>query len=134
VPDHETLLRVVRPKAAAVWMKDGKPSSAMFSDDPPFSADLERLADMAEVIARWTGGNGIVAFDCGIARNHGFYTRHEPELFPNSTEMNTAHCNVYGVAGTNDRKRRARALAETCRDSIRRMPDPVPPPSSQQAG
>lgn len=123
VPDTETLLRVVPPKAARNWMPAGVPSSAMFHE-PQFSADLERLADIDELAARWSGGNAIVAFNCGLAREHGFSTHHKPEPFPNSTATNEAHCDVYGVEGKNDRKKKARALAATCADSIRRHPDP----------
>jgi hypothetical protein len=112
-------------------MPGGVPSSAMFHE-PQFSADLERLASMPEMIARWSGGNGIVAFNCGTARIHGFHTRLEPEPFrPDQPELNEAHCNVYSSeAKDKKRKNNARALAATCQDSIRRHPDSVPLPDA----
>jgi len=116
-------------------MPSGVPSSAMFHE-PKFSADLERLADADELARRWNGGNGIVAFNCGIAREFGFDTRHEPEPFGmDLSAINDAHCNVYcDIAGDNARKKKARSLAATCKDGIRRKPDPVPPAAAKSAG
>ena len=115
-------------------MPSGVPSSAMFHE-PKFSADLERLADADELARRWSGGNGIVAFNCGNAREFGFDARHEPEPFgTDPTAINEAHCNVYcDIAGDNARKKKARSLAATCKDSIRRQPDPVPPAAAKSA-
>lgn len=114
VADSETLLRAIVPRAAAVWLPGGVPSSAIFSH-PKFSADIERLTTLAAVVDRWDGGNGVVAFSAGAARELGFRAHHEPE------HGNDAHANVYSDAPPAERKRQARKLAAsaTCRAKAR---------------
>lgn len=107
VPGEETLHRVIVPTAAAVWFPNGVLSSAAFSH-PVFSTDIARLTTPEQTLSRWPTGSGIVAFNCGSARDIGFDARHEPE------EGNAAHANVYSDFPTKERKRRARQLAELC--------------------
>jgi hypothetical protein len=108
VPDDDTLWRVIVPAAAAVRFPNGVLSSAAFSF-PVFSADIARLTTEDQALARWPTGSGIVAFDCGAARQVGFDARHEPE------HGNAAHANVYSDFSNSERKRRARQLATLCR-------------------
>lgn len=107
VPDDDTLHRVITPTAAAVWFPNGVLSSAAFSF-PVFSVDIARLSSAEQTLSRWPAGSGIVAFDCGQARQLGFDARHEPE------HGNDAHANVYNDFPANERKRRARQLAAAC--------------------
>ena len=104
VPDDDVLHRVVTPAAAAAWFPGGRLSSAAFNF-PVFSADVARLSPVADTLARWPAGSGVVGFGCGAARPLGFDARHEPE------HGNPAHANVFNPCPTNERKRKARQLA-----------------------
>lgn len=116
VDDSETLLRAITPKAAVAWLPNGVPSSAIFSH-PKFSADIERLTTLQNIVDRWGGGNGVVAFNAGYARSLGFHAHHEPE------EGNDAHANVYCDHSPNERKRQARKLAASCQIRVQPSPD-----------
>lgn len=105
VADGETLLRAVTPGAARTWIVDGRPTSAAFSF-PAFSSDVLSRTTVPDFLARWPAGSQAVAYSAGVARGLGFDARHEPE------HGNDAHTNVYCDLPANERKRRARRLAE----------------------
>jgi hypothetical protein len=107
VADAETLHRVIVPAAAAVWFPNGVLSSAAFNY-PVFSVDVAGLAPVANTLARWPAGSGVVGFGCGVARGLGFDARHAPE------NGNDAHADVHCAHPPNERKRRARQLAGLC--------------------
>lgn len=102
------MYRAILPAAAGSWLPGGKPSSAIFHH-PKFSADIASKVTVAELAGRWPDGTVFVAFTSGIARTLGFATHHEPE------HGNDSHANVYCDYPTNDRKKKARALAAQCR-------------------
>ncbi len=101
------MYRAILPAAVAVWLPDGKPSSAIFHH-PKFSADIADKTTLPELAGRWPVGTAFVQFTSGVARTLGFSAHHEPE------HGNDAHANVYCDHGTSDRKKKARALAAQC--------------------
>jgi hypothetical protein len=99
------------------WVPDQRrPSSAAF-DVPKFSVNIASLTSVEETVrqlavdlARAKGG--VVAFNCGRARQLGFDARHElDENFP----QNVAHAHVYFAGSGSSRKKHARRLAQECR-------------------
>lgn len=114
VPDGDHLYRVI---TTSDWWKAATdtPSSAAFKH-PSFSADIASKSSPKKTLDRFDIGSGLVSFNCGDARVIGFDSREEPDPeFP----KNLAHANVYNDAGSSERKRRARKLAEACRLVVR---------------
>jgi hypothetical protein len=90
--------------------------SFAFKVSSPFSVNVASIIGlegaihhMQEVLQRPEGG--IVSFNCGMARSHGYDARHEQN--PQYSE-NRAHANVYFDGSKSSRKRAAKKLAECC--------------------
>lgn len=103
------------------WVADqNRPSSAAF-DEPKFSVNVASLTtieqtarQLREDLHRPAGG--VVAFNCGRAREHGFDARLErDEHFP----ANQAHAHVYYDGGRSSRKKNARRLAQQARPILK---------------
>lgn len=109
VPDGDDLYRVI---TNSNWWKTDtdSPSSAAFSY-PVFSADIASKSSPKKTLCRFQPGSGLVRFNCGEARVIGFDPREEPD--PRCPE-NLAHANVYTEAGSSQRKKKARKLAQAC--------------------
>lgn len=93
----------------------GRPSSAAF-DEAVFSVDIASRTTPDETRRRFTSVIELVQFNCGAARAVGFETRDERDaMFPD----NNAHAHVYSIGyndlDKNQRKKKARRLAELCR-------------------
>jgi len=95
------------------WLADPerpRPRSAAFNW-PCFSVNIashttqQKAVEHLHTVLKCPQG-GIVSFNCGTAKDLGFDPRHEPE------EGNEAHANVYSDGRSNERKRRAKRLAE----------------------
>lgn len=115
VPPHEELYRLIT--TPDWWVADEqRPSSAAFKE-PKFSVNVASLTTIAETVAQLhqllgRPAGGVVAFNCGRARQLGFDARHEAdEQFP----QNAAHAHVYYSGNSTRRKKDARRLAEECR-------------------
>jgi len=68
-----------------------------------------------ELLEHFDEGTGLVAYQCGDARDVGFDPRHEPE------SGRCSHVNVYTSLGSSKRKTAARKLL--ARSEIRRVPN-----------
>ena len=95
---------------------ENRPSSAAF-DEPKFSVNIASLTTMEETTRQLRetlnkADGGIVSFNCGQAREHGFDARQEPdENYPD----NAAHAHVYYDGSKSSRKKNARRLVQLCR-------------------
>ncbi len=97
------------------WVADEKrPSSAAF-DAPKFSVNIASLTTKEETARQLHDDlnrpkGGIVAFNCGQAREHGFDPRQElDDRFPEN------HAHVYYEGSKSSRKKNARHLVQLCR-------------------
>lgn len=91
-----------------------RPSSAAFRERK-FSVDIASRTTPEATLARFSAGSGLVEFNCGEARQIGFDARQERDhLYPD----NTAHAHVYSDHSNNERKQRARELAQICRPVV----------------
>ncbi len=104
----ETLLRAIAYRS---WWKEDedRPSSAVFTFEPPISVDVSSLTSHQEVLARFRSGSGLVSFVCGIAREIGFDARKEDD--PEHPD-NAAHAHLYCDLGNKQRKKAARRLVD----------------------
>ena len=99
------------------WVADQKRPSSAALDEPNFSVNVASLTtvektmrQLYEDLQRLDGG--IVGFNCGQAREHGFDARLErDDHFPD----NASHAHVYYDGGGSSRKKNARRLAQQCR-------------------
>lgn len=114
VPDSDHLLRVI---TTASWWKTAtdQPSSAAFNY-PAFSADIGSKTTATKTLTRFRAGSGLVSFQSAKAKEIGFDPREE--IDPQFPE-NLAHATVYNDAGTSQRKRMARRLADACETMVR---------------
>ena len=112
VPPHEDLLRVI---LHPYWWdpKDCHVSSAIFGF-PKFSAFIASMTTEEALLKRFRSGSGMLKFNCGVARRHGFDAHHEPEQDDN------AHANVYRI---NKSKKHARELLRETSTIITVKPD-----------
>lgn len=101
------------------WIAEEKrPSSAAFSF-PSFSVDVASLAGSPQfTLDHLPSGSGLVAFNCGQARQLGFDARLEPD--PNHPE-NHAHANVYCSLPTKQRRSELRNWSAYARSLARRI-------------
>lgn len=113
IADTEDVYRAI---LSPEWWPDGmvRPSSAAF-DEAVFSVDVKSRTTPQATAARFRNVTRIAEFNCGQAKGIGFETR--DELDPNQPE-NLAHAHVYFLGydtfSRNERKKKARKLAELC--------------------
>lgn len=99
------------------WVTEEQRLSSAAFDAPQFSVNIASLTTVGETVNQLTlllgkPNGGVVAFNCGRARELGFDTRHEADgLYP----QNSAHAHVYYSGGSSARKKNARRLAMECR-------------------
>jgi hypothetical protein len=91
-----------------VWVPNGRLSSAAFHE-PKFSVNIASIEDHAATLQRFGADCGLAEFLCGDALALGYAVYHEPE------NNNPAHAHVYADFGANERKRKARSLADRAR-------------------
>ena len=102
------------------WWPDGmnRPSSAAF-DDPIFSVDVKSRTTPRQTAARFRNVTRIAEFNCGQGTRIGFETR--DELDPAQPD-NLAHAHLYFLGydtfNEKQRKKKARQLAEICKEII----------------
>ncbi|MGO9596669.1 MAG: hypothetical protein ACLP7Q_01460 [Isosphaeraceae bacterium] len=101
------------------WSEERKrPSSAAF-DAPVFSVDVKSKTTPQQIAARFRNVTRLAEFNCGEGRALGFESR--DELDPNQPD-NLAHAHVYFLdyhaTNPSQRKKKARKLAETCKEVV----------------
>lgn len=109
----ETLFRFVT--VASFWVAaENRPSSSLFDDPPRVSVNVASLTTLEKCRRQLveelnSPKGGMVAFNCGAARQSGFDARHEPE------HDNPAHAHLYCDSQTaKQRKKNAQRLARSC--------------------
>lgn len=112
IEDAESLYRCI---TCPEWWHDGRPSSAAFKS-PKFSVNVASLTTLDATIALMHDvlecpNGGIVAFECGFARQLGYDPRLErDERHPE----NGAHAHVYFDGSPSQRMKSAKKLAMRC--------------------
>jgi hypothetical protein len=101
------------------WVEDKhRPSSAAF-DEEMFSVDVKSRTTPLLTAARFRSIIRIAEFKCGEGKAIGFESR--DELDPNQPD-NLAHAHVYFLdyhsTSPSQRKKRARSLAEKCKEVV----------------
>lgn len=115
VPPHEDLYRMIT--TSDWWVSaEHRPSSAAF-DEPKFSVNIASLTTVEETVQQLSvvlqrPKGGVVAFNCGRARQLGFDARREAD---DDYPENGAHAHMYFCGGSSSRKKNARRLAKECR-------------------
>jgi hypothetical protein len=99
------------------WVEEkSRPSSAAF-DEAVFSVDVKSKTTPQQTSARFRNVTRLAEFNCGQARAIDFETR--DELDPAQPD-NLAHAHVYSLGyetfNEKQRKKKARKLAELCRE------------------
>ena len=99
------------------WVEEKhRPSSAAF-DEEIFSVDVKSKTTPQQTAAHFQNVTRIAEFNCGEGRGIGFESRDESD--PNQPD-NLAHAHVYflNYHATNptQRKKKARKLAEKCKE------------------
>jgi hypothetical protein len=112
--DSEDVYRAILYPHWWVQERNG-PSSAAF-DDAVFSVDVKSKTTPQQTAVRFRNVNRLAEFNCGEARVIGFESR--DELDPAQPD-NLAHAHVYFLdyqtTGENQRKKKARKLAQICK-------------------
>jgi hypothetical protein len=101
------------------WSEERRrPSSAAF-DAEVFSVDVKSKTTPQQTAARFRSVTRLAEFNCGDARELGFESR--DELDPKEPD-NLAHAHVYFLdyraTNPSQRKKKARKLAEKCKEVI----------------
>jgi hypothetical protein len=115
IPDTEDVYRAIL--YPHWWVEEkNRPSSAAF-DEEIFSVDVKSKTTPQQTSARFQNVTRLAEFNCGQARGIGFETRDERD--PNQPG-NLAHAHVYFLGyhtfNQNQRKKKARKLAELCQE------------------
>jgi hypothetical protein len=110
VKDEEDVYRAILNTLQ--WAtQENRPSSTAF-DDTVFSVEIKSRTSPEATASRKNTVMNIVEFNCGYARTLEFDTRDErDDIAPD----NLAHAHVYYQSDLNQRKKRARALAKSCK-------------------